>query len=147
MDTYLIVVFGKEFSLIVCNDLPENTFAFENKRFVDTGIDTFVGFYDWLRTEQKNVIGVRIDFFSDEFESLKSELLKLSYVSHSDESEAIDIFFLRNNKIDLDKSDDQDFLDNKIYKSYDGTYAISFDSRYAIESLRDNKQIILISLE
>ena len=87
-----------------------------------------------------------MNFYSDELDFLKNQLLKVPYVTNIDEWNAIDIFFSDNRNIDQEKSNDQDFLDNKIYKSGNETYAISFDARYAIESLEDNSQIKLIYL-
>ena len=140
-----------DFLIVVLDDLkpglvllPDNqdTVVWNGRELKDTGIRTLVGFFDWLRTDDELVIGVRLTIFDDELDYLVPEFARPAYV-HQPDSVIVEIFFTEERQFNPELSNDQDFLDNWIYLSTDGLYAISFDARYAIESLRTNKEFVL----
>jgi len=140
-----------DFLIVVLDDLkpglvllPDNqdTVVWNGRELKDTGIRTLVGFFDWLRTDDELVIGVRLTIFDDELDYLVPEFARPAYV-HQPDSVIVEIFFTEERQFNPELSNDQDFLDNWIYLSTDGLCAISFDARYAIESLRTNKEFVL----
>lgn len=58
-------------------------------------------------------------------------ILKLPYVSEHFEGGGSDVFFGEEREFEPDRSDDQNFGGNHIYRSIDGIYAMTFDT-YAL---------------
>ena len=65
IESYLIVIFGAQVRLVVSNEVPGREFILHDEKFENTGLDTFYGFYDWLRTDEETIVGIRMDFFTD----------------------------------------------------------------------------------
>jgi len=83
------------------------------------------GFYDWLRTTNGKVIGVRWIFWSSE-QQYNALLPKHDYIESEDMGDSLLFYFLDQRDFDPMRSADQDFDENKIFCAEDGTYAITF---------------------
>ena len=143
MSNLLAVVLSEDRPCLKLFPEDDDVIALGERVFRDLHIDKFFGHYDWLRTNNGLVIGVRMSFLTNEFDDLLLQIKKLRYVSLPG-SDILEVFFTDGREYDPDISDDQDLLDNRLFRSSDGTYAITFDPSYAIESLRDNREIALI---
>ncbi len=147
MTELLIIVLDELKPAFVLSPDETDIFYLGGREFKDTGIRTIVGFYDWLRTDEKEVIGVRLTIFDEELDYLVPELARPNYVQEIIDSVGVEIFFTDERQYNPDYSDDQDFMDNRIYQSADGGLAISFDAEYAIESLKANQALTLANYD
>ncbi|WP_431052992.1 hypothetical protein [Roseateles sp. L2-2] len=88
------------------------------------------GFYDWLRSPEENVIGVR--WFPYEGAVLRDRRLaylkELGYLDVERDHLETSIFFSESREIDKPKSCDQDFCNNNVFISDHGVCAISFST-------------------
>ena len=99
--------------------------VFEGIRYVDQGYGSFLGFYDWLRNSEGQLLGVRFFPFED-FAFLFEITKQLEYVAVDQECRWLDIYFSADREVDESISDDQGFGGNMILRSEDGNYALSF---------------------
>lgn len=124
MDNVLIIL-GMDISLYKCKNLG-NEFIFNNKTFFQFSDNDFSGFYDWLRKNNDEIIGIRFWCF-DYISTLIIFLEKFNYVNIIKEK-AIEIFFNENMVYEKEISNDQDFVSSVIYLSEDkNEIAFSFD--------------------
>ncbi len=145
MSDFLIVVLDdSRAGLLILPDNQDNV-VWNGRELKDSGIRTLVGFFDWLRIDEEQVIGVRLTIFDDELDYLVPELARPNYVQQLPDSFGVEIFFTKERQYNPDFSNDQDFMDNWIYRSDDGLLAISFNAQYAIDSLRTNNKIVLVN--
>jgi len=144
-----------EFLIVVLDDLApglllapgnQDRVLWDDRVLKDTGIRTLVGFFDWLRTDAKEVIGVRLTILDDGLDYLVPEFARPNYVQELPKAIGVEIFFTERRDYCFNYSDDQDFMDNWIYHSDDGLLAISFNAQYAIESLKSNSAMHLTGL-
>lgn len=117
--------------------------AFKQMGLHETEFGSWTGFFDWLRTERGNVIGVRYwPFENTEF------LLRL--VSGApfeiDPAGALLIFLSSNRCFDQTLSDDQSFEEARLF-SASGTYSILFgcsnltvEERAALKDLAQHRE-------
>ncbi|MGI4719845.1 MAG: hypothetical protein ACRYGO_18055 [Janthinobacterium lividum] len=131
-----------------CFDIcPESFLDKDGDELRKFDLDDDNGFYDWLRCEDKKIIGVR--WFP--YENNSSFLKKLNAIQINGNIEVsndrleLRIFFSSIRTIDESNSRDQDFLGNHIYYSEVGKCAISFstdslslDERQQIFAMRRN---------
>jgi hypothetical protein len=112
--------------LTLARDLrwPLSGFVVGNNRYVDAAFGDWTGFYDWLRSADGNLLGVRYTP-SEGTEFLVEYMSKLSYVN-ADPSGHIEIYFSEERVIDAKLSCDQEFLYDAVFRSDDGDYAIGF---------------------
>lgn len=143
MSEFLIVILDHSKPGLVIAPCNQDEFVWSGRKLIDTGIRTIVGFFDWLRTDENEVIGVRLTILDEELDYLVPELARPDYVEELPRSVGIEIFFSEERNYNDRNSDDQDFMDNWIYRSDDGTYAISFNAQYSIDSLKSNPAVQL----
>jgi len=147
MNDYLVVVLDDLRPTLILSSDEKDVFQIRNREFRDTGARSIVGFYDWLRTDERKVVGVRLTIFDEEFDYLTSEIAHLNYVKRLSDSVGFEIYFTDKTQYNIDVSDDQDFMDNRIYRSADGTLAISFNAQYSINSLRNNNLLQFFKID
>ena len=94
--------------------------------FRDSGAGDWLGFYDWLRTTDDCVIGVRQ--YIDPNPTVDRILLELARddVLVSRKARSVEIFFSRRRDYDALRSSDQDFGDNRLFLSDDGSILLTF---------------------
>lgn len=141
MDESLIVILNEPVPALLLLSSEKEAFGWNGHEFQDVGIDTFFGFYDWLRTTDEKIIGVRMIFSAGEVDFLIPKLAKPQYVEWTLGSTAIEIFFTDEKTYSPSLSADQGFFGNRIYKSDDGTYAMSFGAKYVLDSLKSSNTI------
>jgi hypothetical protein len=91
----------------------------------------FIGFFDWLRSDDRNIVGIRICYF--EHQNYNSILSKFSYVRPIFENMCMEIMFCEN-KYNSEISGDQDFGNNYVYLSEEGNYLLTFATDHLTES-------------
>ncbi len=103
----------------------ESTIEIDGAIFRDSGAGDWFGFYDWLRTSDDLVIGVRIALF----ESI-DQLLRLTASNMEIDAgrKILSIFFSNRRDYDEKKSDDQDFGDNWVFYGDDGSVLLTFNA-------------------
>jgi hypothetical protein len=103
-----------------------------DKRFCDAGLGDWIGFYDWLRTADGRVIGLRSWIELSELRSLGA----LPAVNEALEFEegCLHVWFSDLREFDEEKSDDQDLGTHRLMRSDDGVLALGVST----ESLSKN---------
>ena len=89
--------------------------------------DLFLGFYDWLRTSQRCVVGVRLSLHRhcDALQQLVTANAYAEWVSRG----ILQIMFADPSiNIDEEMSMDQDFMVTRVYRSGNGMIALLFDA-------------------
>lgn len=83
----------------------------------------FLGFFDWLRYEEKEIVGIRLCPF--EHEPVFQLLSSLTYLKKTFNEKCFELLF-KGNEFDEKLSGDQDFTNNYVYTSEDGDFLITF---------------------
>lgn len=105
-------------------DSPREIFAFGLRALeIIGGSDGFLGFYDWLRTPQRKVVGLRLTI--DERPDLYGLIPSAPYVVR-DSQDIINFLFSSHEEIDQDASMDQDFDESRVYVDELGETILSF---------------------
>lgn len=107
------------------NFYEKNIFV-EGEIFSEVGFGNWTGFYDWLRTSEGFVIGVRYT----PFERLlldSASILALPYVAVDSTEWRLEILFSKRRDWVEEMSDDQAFIHNAVFRSAKGEFALSFD--------------------
>ena len=86
------------------------------------------GFYDWMRDIKKNVVGVRwMPLEDDTLSDPRVQHLKqFSYIVFDKKLTEMIIYFRGRLAIDEKNSCDQDFMENNLFVSEKGKFAVSF---------------------
>ena len=129
----LVVVCADEVALAVVPCCPERSFRHDNGYYEDQGFGDFTGFYDWLRNTKGRVIGVRY-LPADELDFLCNAVAQLPYVVVDWRIKSIELYFSGDRSVDEGASNDQEFGDNRLFKSASGTFALSFNASAVIGS-------------
>jgi len=103
-----------------CLKLGGNLYS---KDFESSKYDGFIGFFDWLRKSESEIIGIRLCYF--EHHMYNNLLHELPYINITYEGKWIEILF-ENETYDYDLSGDQDFTNNYVYESATGEYLFTF---------------------
>ena len=129
-------VFSKKITL---NKTP---YLIEEESLINEG---FIGFFDWLRKTEHNIIGVRMFFFDY---NKHINLFKTHYVSIMN-NKSMDFFFTNDKAYNPNLSDDQDFTNNYIYRSNNAEYLliIGLDNLTTAELKGVSEHVPVITLE
>lgn len=124
----LILFLESTFKLFLCKSFYINDFiVLKNKQYrIDSTSKNnkgFIGFFDWLRKNEKTIVGIRLSFFDDL--NYCNVFVDRNYVKSVFENRAIELIF-KGEYFDFDLSGDQDFTNNYIYESEDGEYIFTF---------------------
>jgi len=94
--------------------------------FRDSGAGDWLGFYDWLRTSDNEVIGVRQ--YVDPDPKVDQTLLELARddVVVDKKTRSVEIFFSNRRDYQDQGSHDQDFGDNRLFLADDGSILLTF---------------------
>lgn len=126
MSRVLLLKLGKQRLTLATTpaDSPRELFAFEaSAREVMGGKDGFLGFYDWLRTPQGKVVGLRLSI--DNRPDLNGLIPNAPYVVR-DTPDIINFMFSSPEEIDEDASMDQDFYESRVCADELGATILSF---------------------
>jgi hypothetical protein len=103
--------------------LPSLTIG--NVEFESILSSDFIGFYDWLRSTENQICGVRLTPF-DFAEHAISKIKSISYLKLQPDS-TLEVYFTNVTNYTEEISCDQDFGRAKIYMSENLVYAIGFN--------------------
>ena len=96
----------------------------------------FVGFFDWLRLTESQIVGIRICYLEDL--PYNQILQQFPYVVPTFENKCMEILF-EGNSYNFELSGDQDFTNNFVYKSENNgnlfTFGLDHLTEQEIESL------------
>ncbi len=94
-------------------------------RFVDAGLGDWLGFYDWLRSSDGAVIGVRL--WLDEPNGHITDIERCLGVQWSPDSRSLRVFFTSEIQFSESLSDDQDFGGNRLFIGQ-GSFVLTFNT-------------------
>lgn len=121
----LILALMPHLEMGLASRCPFPWFQLGSENYSDLGIGDFIGFYDWLTDPDDRIIGVRQSFFED-IDSFSSMFSTYEYLEWNPKGRVLSVYFSESRTIVESKSGDQDFGDNRIYRSLAGDFAISF---------------------
>ncbi len=107
---YLLVELSEPPRFWLADEIPDSRFLLGGIEYKDSGSGDFIGFYDYLRNSADEILGVRFFPFEDE----------------NFAEQEINLFASKDRAIDENKSDDQQFGDNKLYKSRNDSLLLTF---------------------
>ncbi|ETW96940.1 MAG: hypothetical protein ETSY1_24585 [Candidatus Entotheonella factor] len=125
-------------------DFPPKTFRFGEDTFHQVKTDRWQGFYDWLRDETENIIGLRYWLF-EKIDPRLPLLTSLPYINSDQEEGFIEIYFFDSRSYVQANSDDQDFGNQGIFLSDQGLIALAFDistfTKAELDALKQSMQV------
>jgi len=124
----LLVVLGPRLILSLLEDPPSREFGVSGERYrILPGSESndLPGFYDWLRTPEGKVIGVRFSPTGDAADVVGAAP-STDYLRKEPSEASLEVYFGAERTFDPDLSGDQSFGSNRIYRSADGQWAITF---------------------
>ncbi|ATL49389.1 hypothetical protein COR50_20635 [Chitinophaga caeni] len=124
----LILFIENTFKLFLCKSIYINDIIIlKNKLYkIDStskSNEGFIGFFDWLRKNDKTIVGIRLNFF--DYLNYCNVLITKSFVKYVFENRSIELMF-KGEYFNFDLSGDQDFTNNFVYESEDGEYVFTF---------------------
>lgn len=120
----MFVVLGNELTLAKELRWPLQEVTVGDATYEDAGFGNWTAFYDWLRSSDSTLLGVRY-WLRDDLVFLEGTTKELGYVK-SDPGRYLEIYFFDRRDVDPQRSADQEFLYDAVFRSSDGTYAIGF---------------------
>lgn len=111
---------------LVLKDVGDGDIRVGDRKFVDSGLGKSIGFYDWLRSSDGQIIGARTWFLRDSgVENFHVELASHSAIEWGEDN--FRLFFLSDREFADDKSDDQEFGVHRLAISSDGLLLLTYD--------------------
>jgi hypothetical protein len=105
---------------------PVRGFHLGGKNYKDVGLGEFTGFYDWLRSSDGRLLGVR--YWPQEDNVALFEAMAQKSFAKVSEAGALDIRFVEQGVVDDASSCDQEFQYDAVFHAPDGGWAIVFDT-------------------
>jgi hypothetical protein len=133
-ETTLLLSCGVDIQMAAFPGMPGERIEVFGALYRDTGYGDFTGFYDWLRSPEGVVIGLRWWPFGDlgfVLETLRGR----EYASLDPAEEYVDIWFGSERVSIPEEPKEQDFVGNKVLVSDSGDYVLSFHAGLAPEVL------------
>jgi len=129
VDEILFLVFRPRLALALAAVQYNDTYDHGDKWWLDSqrysqAFDSFVAFYDWLRTINKQIVGIRF-WLEDDTQVVAKDLSQFPYVLAVNEGKALEVYFSPDHQIDVENSGDQDFIPNKVFLNDKGEWAIA----------------------
>jgi len=122
----LLAVCGPRLALRLGQRAPGPRLSVDGVDFVEVRDGDFAGFYDWLRTVDGRVIGVRWWLF-EELRRLCDRLQGRDYALVDPACRFVDLWFSTERAFDPGQSNDQDFGNNRVLESDNGDLLLSFN--------------------
>ncbi len=120
----MIVVLGNELTLAKGLRWPLQEVTVGDTTYQDAGFGNWTAFYDWLRSSDSALLGVRY-WLRDDLLFLGESLKGRDYVE-VEPGRQIEVYFSERRQVDQALSCDQEFLYDAVLRAADGTYAIGF---------------------
>ena len=129
----LIVFLRPRLTLALADEPPGDHFVVGDRSYRDSGHGDFIGFYDWLRSPSRELLGVRYWPFAEiDFPAAACD--QLSYVVVEGEGSSLEVYFSPRRDYAAGVSDSQDFGENKLFSSEEGEFVISFGTHWLTDS-------------
>ena len=120
----MMLVLGNELTLAKGLRWPLKEVTIGDKTYKDAGFGNWTAFYDWLRSSDSALLGVRY-WLREDLNFLGENVKDRDYVE-VEAGRQIEVYFSRGGQVDQRLSCDQEFLYDAVFRSLDGTYAIGF---------------------
>jgi hypothetical protein len=120
----MFVVLGNELTLAKELRWPLQEVTVGDTTYQDAGFGNWTDFYDWLRSSDSTLLGVRY-WLRDDLRFLGESVESRDYVK-VEAGRQIEVYFSEERQVDETLSCDQEFLYDAVFRSSDGTYAIGF---------------------
>jgi len=120
----LITVLSETLKCRVSPDIINGEVNIDSVTYQDVGQGDWTGFYDFLRTQEGDIIGIRYAPLVDD-PSLLGDVGNKSYARVLPNA-AFELFFSGERSFVPEMSTDQDFGDNMVLRSTLGEYALTF---------------------
>ena len=125
--TTLLIIFRPKLTLAFSETESTTVLHLGNQVYTDSIKQHLIGFYDWLRNDSKELVGV--DFLVRKAPYLEEELRRFPYVNTLP-FPYIEVQFT-NEQTHVEKySSIQDFIEYRILKSVNGEYVIAFGTYF-----------------
>lgn len=124
----IIHFFNSSFNLyylnsIVCPDLIKINNVIYLKDENSSVSKGFLGFFDWLRLNESEIVGIRICYLEDQ--PYNDILRGFAYVIPTFDNKCMELLF-KGDTYNFELSGDQDFTNNFVYKSENDNYLFTF---------------------
>src|SRR5258708_4999917 len=119
-----IITLGKTLRWWMTETVISDNICIDSIEYRDLGRGDWTGFYDFLRTRDGRIIGIRYAPLLDDA-SLLSHLRGKPYASVLPNA-TVELFFSTDRSFVPEFSSHQDFVDNMIFRSDSGAYALTF---------------------
>jgi hypothetical protein len=127
VDNIVLLPLRSPLQLVFLSDTPI-TISVDNLEFTRSDTGDITGFYDWLRKDGR-IVGIGVLIFED-FHFLLSTFLGLEYVTVEKQTTSgavlASIHFYATRNYEDDKSNDQLFAKNYLYKTSCGEFGLTF---------------------
>jgi hypothetical protein len=120
----IITVLSKVLGCWLIDSTVSEKIYINSVEYQDVGQGDWTGFYDFLRTSEGAIIGIRFSPLLDEA-GLLGDLKGKSYVRVL-QNGTFELFFSAERSFTPELSADQDFGDNMVLRSASGEYALTF---------------------
>ena len=124
--TGLAVIVRPQLALAMGIEWPIVGLLVGDVAYSDVGLGEWTGFYDWLRRADGVLLGVRY-WPAEPNESLFRDAASASYGTIGSRG-SLDIYFSTDRNYDPQRSVDQEFLYDPVFRSAGGEWAIVFDT-------------------
>lgn len=132
----LAIVFSEPLALYVLPTDVTGSVRLGGREFTDSGSGDWIGFYDWLRTSDGELLGVRTWLNIDDV-GVRQELAQHSSVEVVDAE--IRVWFSGNRRYDESRSDDQDLGTHRLIRAESNEFAFTFD----LDQLDEGERAVL----
>lgn len=122
----LIVILGPRLTLASGIEWPIKAFEVGETKYTDVGLGDWTGFYDWLRSSEGVLLGVRY-WPADANDALFENAGSVAYASIGTAG-YLEIYFSQEGPSDPRRSNDQEFQYDAVFRSAEGEWAIVFDT-------------------
>lgn len=120
---------GKPPAITDIPNVPEREIVFDGQRYEDSGLGDWLGFYDWHRSSDGEVVGIGL-WMDDELTNQKplvAGLMACMNVSSSFLGSLLVVKFDSARTVAPELSGDQDFGDNRLFIGSSG-YVLTFNA-------------------
>jgi len=124
---FLVVALKSPVQLFLSRDEIGTALSLGGTAFREVDALDFTGFYDWLRTSEGEILGVRYSPFEGCADELLETGRRLEYTQVEDQRSLL-IFFSERRTVDTQRSVNQDFGGNRVFVSVEHLYALTFNA-------------------
>ena len=135
----LLLVLAERLHIALSDKFPHEGFRVEHREYRIVELGEWHGFYDWLRADREEIIGIRYWPFADDPVGTAG-MPDRSYIMKDPKNRFLDIFFGLQRSFQEEISEDRDFGPHAAFHTLSGGFALAFDasmlSEKEVDSLR-----------